>query len=308
MNYRIAIKSELDIGLMINKFMKINTPSIEPRISWATQVNKKYRIVVASGITSRDIPFSKYSYRYLADVVKPMKSLQLSNSHQLMFKNGFKIKLEAFYQYMWNVYLNDTTGISTILNSIHNDVYAFNGFLSDKGKGKNYGLEYTFSKEFNKATQVQLAGSLFRSLYRGEYPKWRNTRFDNKYNVAFGGSKEWVKQKEYGLKKITLSCKVLSFGGFFSPKVLMDSSKIYGQVIYENNYLYEYKTPNYFRADLGLQINYSKKRVRHEIRLDLQNITNRKNALGYDFNYDQQQVVFTYQLRFIPVLTYGIYF
>ncbi|MFN8438907.1 MAG: TonB-dependent receptor plug domain-containing protein [Cytophagales bacterium] len=307
LHYRFSTKSDLDIGLLINKYFKFNTPSFEPRMTYKSQVSKHYGITFCTGITSRDLP-TNYSYTFLSKILKPTRSFQISNSHEFKLPKRFTLKTETFYQYIWNVFSNVNGG--SILNNLTNEIqdYGQKNKNSNKGKGKNYGIEYTITKEIAKSAQIQICGSFYRSLYRDLQKTWRNTAYDNKFNLNVIFSNEWVKTKKYGLKKTILGAKIISYGGFNSLIVDDTSSYKHKNVVFENIDLYTQKLPNYFRIDCSAQINYSRKKVRHEFRLDLQNLTNRKNIYGYQFDYDKDKVVYTYQLGFIPVLSYGIYF
>ncbi|MFN8437663.1 MAG: TonB-dependent receptor plug domain-containing protein [Cytophagales bacterium] len=311
LHYRISTKSDLDIGLLINKYYKFNTPSFEPRMTYKSQVSKHYGITFCTGITSRDLPNlrNKEQYINISKKVKPTRSFQISMAHEFKLPKRFTLKTEAFYQYIWNSHYLDSLGRNSLLNIPTNDIFQnYSGTISDKGKGKNYGIEYTISKEIAKTAHIQICGSFYRSLYRDLQKIWQNTAYDNKFNLNVIFSNEWVKTKKYGLKKTILGAKIVKFGGFYSPIVDDTASKKLNDVVFENSYLYTQKLPNYFRIDCSAQINYSRKKVRHEFRLDLQNLTNRKNIYGYQFDYDKDKVVYTYQLGFIPVLSYGIYF
>ena len=65
---------------------------------------------------------------------------------------------------------------------------------------------------------------------------------------------------------------------------------------------------DYFRIDLQVGYIHNHSKYNSELRLDIQNVTNRKNI--YEMYYDptKKEIKQTYQLGLIPILSYRIEF
>jgi hypothetical protein len=218
------------------------------------------------------------------------------------------VKLEVYYQALSKLYgTGNDVHFYSYYNLAQRKGNGADDYLIDNGYGRNFGFEYLISKKFAHGAYIQLAGSLFRSQYKIDNGPWMHTPFDSKYNVALSGNKEWTKTKDYGQKRMILSFRLVNFGGFYERSINMDSTMKHKEIIIDN-YNYTIKTQNYFRADLGFQVNYEKRKCTHEFRIDLINATNRKNYLYRYYNEFSHQVETVHQLSFLPVISYGLAF
>lgn len=66
--------------------------------------------------------------------------------------------------------------------------------------------------------------------------------------------------------------------------------------------------PDYFRLNGRVTFGLNQRSVSHEWALDLQNMTNRRNIYTENWNNARQEVVTSYQMSFMPMMTYRIYF
>ncbi|MFT6324343.1 MAG: hypothetical protein ACJAWO_001905, partial [Halieaceae bacterium] len=71
---------------------------------------------------------------------------------------------------------------------------------------------------------------------------------------------------------------------------------------------FESKLNDVFYANLGLTYRVNKKKVTHEVKLDIQNVTNNKATVGQSYNSNNQNIEEYYQLSLIPNLMYILKF
>lgn len=307
-NYRLSERTKIILGVHSSNISFNNRILVEPRIGLTSNFTKVYEYVFSAGIYSKAPNY--FVYQNSGKSIPYIQSLHLINSHKLKIDTSTTIKVELFYQYLWNVYLlkNTTATNATLLNfsEYNNNYYLYQvGKLS---RGANFGIDFFLTKTFCKKIDMVLAGALYRSIYQDADLKWRNTAFDNKFTTSLQLSKNISVKKTYGFKYITFSTKVLYFGGLYSIPINYTESTNFGRTVYNNDYIFSQKLPNYFRLDVGCQITYSRERFKHELRFDVQNTTNRKNISDYYYDPSDKKVKINYQLPIIPVISYSIYF
>ena len=124
--------------------------------------------------------------------LEPNKNLGLLKAHHFVlgyekrFTENLIGKIEAYYQSLYNLPVenNITSSYATINEGIDYKYVE----LVNKGSGKNYGVEISLERFFDKNFYFLINGSLFDSKYKTLEGVWRNTRYNNNYivNILFG--------------------------------------------------------------------------------------------------------------------------
>ena len=186
--------------------------------------------------------------------------------------------------------------------------------LVNKGTGKNYGLELSLERFFDKNFYFLVNGSLFDSKYKTLEGVWRNTRYNSNYivNILFG--KEFKNLGKKQNQTLALNTKVLFEGGERYIPLLRDAQ---GNVAVEpeNDRYFDYskaynnKLDNIFLLNLSISYKFNRPRATHEIFLDMMNLTNSKGRVAeyYDVN-KPGKVGYITQFGMFPNLMYRIYF
>jgi len=180
--------------------------------------------------------------------------------------------------------------------------------LTNKGTGKNYGVELTIEKFFSGGYYGLLTASVYSSKYTGSDGIERNTAFNGRYVFNFLAGKEW-KVGNDKRNKFSSDLKFTYAGGrAYTPIDLTESNAIGHQVSSTNAYSSFYE--NYYRLDLkaGYTLNSPKRKVSNTFSLDLQNVTNHKNVFSQSYDDRTQTIGTTYQLGFFPNLVYKLQF
>ena len=71
---------------------------------------------------------------------------------------------------------------------------------------------------------------------------------------------------------------------------------------------YEERFPDYFRLNGRITFRLNGRSVNQEWALDLQNITNHQNVFIQNWNNETKEISTSYQMGFMPMMTYRIYF
>lgn len=308
-------------GLHGQYFDQSNSKSIEPRIGMKWNVTKKQALSASFGMHSQLLP----TYVYYEQALAPngaelltdknldfMRSIHYVLSYDVLFTSNAHIKIETYYQTLYDVPVTITPSSFSILNqgSSFNTYYVDS--LTKKGTGKNYGVEVTLEKFFSNSFFYMFTGSLYNSKYTGSDGVERNSDFNGNFatNLLVGKEYKIGKQK---LTVLNIGGKVTYAGGRLYTPVDNDSSLKVGDKIEIDSLRNTLRFKNYFRADLKIGLRFNRHKISHEFGLDLVNITGAKNLLDYVYspnplNPSAGLLQPEYQLGFLPIFYYKVDF
>ena len=180
--------------------------------------------------------------------------------------------------------------------------------LTNKGTGKNYGIELTIERFFSKGYYGLFTSSLYTSKYTGSDGVERNTAFNGKYVFNILAGKEW-KVSNSKRNKFSTDFKFTNAGGrAYTPIDLTASKLLQREQLSTDAYSSYYE--NYYRLDVkvGYTLNSGKRNISQSFTLDLQNVTNHKNMFSQSYDDRSQSISTTYQLGFFPNFIYKLQF
>ena len=197
-SWKHSVNEKIDIvaGLHNMNILSNNKSTLEPRLSVNWKINKTNSVHSGYGMHST----SESIHNYYAKVpqndgsyFEPNRNLGLLKAHHFVlgyqkhFTENLMGKVEVYYQSLYNLPVenNDTSNYATINEGID---YRYVE-LVNKGRGKNYGVEISIERFFDKNFYFLLNGSLFDSKYKTLEGIWRNTRYNNNYIVNILGGK-----------------------------------------------------------------------------------------------------------------------
>jgi Carboxypeptidase regulatory-like domain len=311
--YKPSNKVTLNAGLHYLTLLYNNTASVEPRASARWNINKKNSLALGYGMHSQLQGLGVY-FAQLTNasgiVTNPNKNLKLSKAHHIVLShshsitNNLKIKTEIYYQHLFKipVSVSDTNTFSTL--NIEGDYVT--DPLTNKGKGKNYGLEISVEKYLSYGFYYMWSNSFYQSKYTAADGKERNTRFNGNYISNIVAGKEFVSSN--GKRTIGLNLKLVYSGGYRQTPIDVEKSRLGGYTVYRQKEAFTIQNPAYFRTDLRASIKWNKKRITSILSLDLQNVSNRKNVFSSTYDVVSEKVITNYQTGLIPILNYKIEF
>jgi len=317
--YNITDKFILNVGVHAQQFFLNNSYSIEPRFGLKYELGNSGVLSLGYGLHSQMLPINMYffqtqntdgSYSY------NNKSLDFTKSHHFVLGydlqpfEDWRLKAEAYYQYIYNVPVNTFLSSYSMLNTGASFKTDLETNLTNTGTGKNYGVELTIEKFFSNGYYGLFTSSLYDSKYTASDGIERNTAFNGKYvfNVLFG--KEWKVGSEE-INKFTADLKITNAGGrYYTPIDLQESQITGNEQLKEDSFAYSSRYPNYFRMDfkIGYTINSSSSQLSHSFSLDVQNITDNENVFSQSYDRGNNSIKTTYQLGIFPNFTYKLQF
>ncbi|GGM79096.1 prevent-host-death protein [Dyadobacter beijingensis] len=296
-----------------------NRSSIEPRVGLRWAVAPRSTVSFGAGLHSKTESISTYFAQVkvsdnqtdlLNKNLKLTKSAHLVAGYEFRPSASWRILTESYYQHHYNIPIGpaNTTTPYLLHNSQLNEI---SGFVSDSltsdGKGRSYGLEVTVEKSLTAGIYLMSTTSLYQSKYTGRDGIERDSRFNGKYVQNFLAGKEW----RVGRNKTSIfaaNIKLLAAGGNRTTPIDLEKSREKGRTERDWSHSYSEQLPGYFRTDLRVSYTQNKKRTTSTISLDLQNATNRLNALDTYYNKKEDRVKTLTQTGLLPVLNYRLEF
>ncbi|WP_028979194.1 TonB-dependent receptor [Sporocytophaga myxococcoides] len=319
--FRVTEKLTLNSGVYYQRLTLNGTQSLEPRLAATYMVTEKDRISIATGLHSQAQNLFIYQYRFYDDKtgnynqpnknVGFTKSLHLVGGYQRALTKNLKFKTEAYYQHMYNVPVSisheDGAGVYSILNTGADYGFYVLDSTVNTGKGRNYGLELTLERYFNKDYYFLTNLSLLKSEYQGSDGVWRNSAFNIGYVVNALAGKEFHLDAN-NKKLISVDFKVTSSGGRRIIPIDAQASIQKGEAVYDYSRAYETQLKDYFRTDLKISYRLNKAKSNHNFFIAADNLLNTQNVLTQEWDEKKKEVETYYQLGLFPYMGYKVQF
>jgi len=237
--------------------------------------------------------------------MKFSKSHQIVLGYEYFINSNTRIKLETYYQYLFNIPVSNTFPEFSMINTGTEFYESIPDSLENKGTGENYGLEITIEKFLSNNFYFLSTMSLYDSKYKGYDDKTRNTALNNNFACNILGGYEF-----YINQNLSLSFDVKSSYALGKPYVPIDidASILQNETVYDWSKAYEKKYDNYFRTDIRISFKLNGKKINQEWAIDLQNISNTQNVYSEAYNPRTQDISKTYQTGFFPMVLYRLKF
>ncbi|HRK55368.1 MAG TPA: TonB-dependent receptor [Cyclobacteriaceae bacterium] len=298
-------KIEIVTGVHYN-YLKLNEAnSIEPRVAVRYSLDGKSNLSYGFGMHSKIEHFTTYLTLGTDENTGrqyPNKNIEFAKAfHHVVAINrnvseNVSIKLEAYYQYKFNVPVAADSGYYSTING---DGHSINIPLINEGKGKGKGVELSIEKYLSHGYYGLFTGSISTGTYSDRASVWRSTRYNAKYIATILGGKEWgVGKNKRNIMSINL--KLFYRDGFRITPIDIEESIKSGRAVLDLKKIYDSKGPNYFRMDYGMSFRKNNYKYSWMLSFDLQNVTNRLNVHHQYFDSKDKAIKNTTHLGLIP--------
>ena len=317
--------------------------AIEPRWGLQWKLNPRHKLSLAYGLHSQMVALDKY-FLVMEDSTgnkkTPNRDLDFVRSHHVVLGYDWslpfdmRIKIEAYYQYIYNAGIDSDSSSYSTLN-VGSFTQEGPDDIVNGGTGTNYGLELTFEKFLTNGYYWLLTASLYDSKYIGSDGIQRNTVFNGNYVVnVLGGYELQLNRKNPKLREpkptfnerqlkrfnkkqqsrlatrhsLKFDVKFTLAGGSRYTPIDLAASAIAKKAVYMDESAYSKQFEPYYRLDLGLTYRMSRPKVTQEFSASCQNVTDKANPLYNQYNPDENRLVNVNQLGIYPLLQYKILF
>ncbi len=311
-NERLTLVSGLH-----NTLLTLNgSYSLEPRLALRWNIDRTQTLNFGAGIHSRPQALPNYFVNVKNNVgtmETPNKNLKLTKAahfvvgYDVMFTSDFHFKLEAYYQYLYDVPVEaNPKGTNSLINSM--DTYDAIAFVSE-GHGKNYGLELTLEKFLSRSFYFLLTGSLYQSKYASLDGVWRNTRWNANYTSNFLLGKEFLLRTKNNKKRsLSLNTKVSLLGGNRYNPINLEQSRAKTTIIRYDAPPYITKGEDVFILNVGMGYKVNRKKTTHEVKFEVLNVTNNASKIEEVYAPWTQDIMIIKQWSLLPNIIYRVQF
>jgi len=311
-NDQLSINS----GLHISNLSLNNKFAVEPRLAAKWEFMPGQSFSLGAGMHSQTQPKAIYIMEKLVDTTHMIyervnehvdfsKSIHLVAGYDRLLGIGHRLKAEVYYQWLYNIPVSNLRPQYSALNQGGGFVFFPYHNLENAGNGENFGIEFTLEKFLHKGFYYLFTASVFEAKYAGYDGVWRNSAFSNNFVFNALGGYEW---KTGQRTRLAIDLKgVLAGGNRYLPIDAAASLENDGTVYdWENAFAERY--PDYFRLNACISFHLNGRKINQEWALDLQNLTNHENIFTENWNNYQKQITTSYQMGFMPMMTYKIHF
>jgi hypothetical protein len=286
--------------------------AIEPRAALQWNPDNKNSVGFGYGLHSQAQIMGVYFAKSKINDqwVQPNKELGFTKSHHFVgsytrqLLKGLRVRTEIYYQHLFNlpVSIYDTATVSTV-NIAENFVL---DPLTNKGKGRNYGLEISLEKQLRNYFYLLFSNSFYQSKYTAADGIERSTRYNGGIASTLTMGKEFVHPGNR--RSFAANIKIIYAGGFRDTPLDEEATLELGYAKYRDADAFTIQNPAYFRTDLRLSMKWNARKMTSVLSLDFQNLTNRKNVYSKYYDSVKGEITTAYQAGLIPVLAYRIEF
>jgi hypothetical protein len=317
--HRFSNSLTLYTGLNYLHFFMNNSHALEPRASLRWNLTSRQSFSLGYGLHSQLQPLFFYLIKtYTGDdqwdrdnYIETNRELGFTKSHHVALSYDFSIspdlrfKAEVYNQMLYDVPVESMPSHFSLINVGAGSIDPIEDSLINEGRGRNYGIEFTLEKFLSKRYYFLFTTSLLNSKYKGSDGIQRNTAFnsDFNFNALFGYELPLSENSA-----IDFNIRTVAGGGrriipHNEQRTLLEGDDVY---IYDR--AYEDRLAPYFRIDTRLGFKYNGLKVRHEVAIDLTNVTNRANEWERRYDETANQINMIYQQGFFFFMYYRINF
>lgn len=305
--FNITDKLSANVGLTAQLFTLNNNWAVEPRIGLKYKVAPNHALSAAYGLHSRreklDYYFVKIDGKSVNTDLEFAKANHFVLSYDWRISKNIHLKVEPYYQSLFNVPVEDGTSFSII----NYDLYYLDKALVNKGKGRNYGVDITLERYLDKGYYWLLSGSVFDSKYTGGDGIWRDTRYNRGYIINGLIGKEWMVGKR---KQNIFSANLrLSYqGGDRYTPVDIVASEGKHDIVFDETRAFSNQFPAALTSDITVSYKINQRKTSHEFSLKVLNIGGYTGQYGYIYNDKLQAVEKLSVTGIVPNISYKIQF
>lgn len=262
--------------------------TVEPRTSLRWQFSPRASFRLAYGLHSRMEKPDVYFVRTAETGDRAgNKNLGFTKTHHLLFAYTYKIseamhlKIEPYFQYLFDVPVIADSSYSVLNRS----TFYVKDILTNKGKGRNYGVDVTFEKYMTKGWYALFTASVFNSEYSGGDGVWHSTKYNRNYILNGLIGKEWMVGRH---KRDVLSVNLkltLQGGDRYAPvdeqATLAHPDK---ETQYDQTKAYSEQLAAMCLAHYTVGYRMNRKKVSHEFAVKGMNATGYKEYFGHAYN------------------------
>ena len=314
--HRFNDKLSVTTGLHAAWLFLSNSKALEPRFGLKWDFRAGQSLSFGAGLHSQTQMKAVYFNQKLIDTTQMIytqtnskldftRSLHLVAGYERLMGAGHRLKAEVYLQKLYAIPVASEQPEFSIISQ--GGAYSFRSYanMENSGTAENKGIELTLEKFLHKGFYYLITASIFDAGYRGYDGIWRNSAFNNNFVFNALTGYEWKTGKQ---SLLAVDLKMVYAGGNRYLPIDEAASIREGGAVYDWEHAYDKRFPDYFRLNARLTYRLNMRKINQEWSVDLQNMTNQQNVFTQNWNKSKQEVSTSYQMEFMPMVTYRIYF
>ncbi|MGQ1890264.1 TonB-dependent receptor [Thermophagus sp. OGC60D27] len=305
--WRLAPDFTLMPGINVSLFAMNQEWIVEPRMALSWNLSSKMSFQMAYGKHSRLEPLRFYQTQNeqgeaLNPNLKVTKAEHYVFSFDYLIRDNLKLKIEPYYQSLFDVPVVDGTSQSLINYSW--DMY-FQKPLINKGTGTNRGVDITLERYMKGGFYYMFTGTLFDSKYRGADGIERNTSFNRRFVFNLLGGREWTLRKN---NIVGINGKISWMGGNRFTPPDQEASRLHEMVILDESKAFEWQENNKLFVDIAFRYRINREGKAHVFSLQCKNALMQSEMFGWAYDFEKQKVIEHGITMVYPYFTYRVEF
>ncbi|MDR0700305.1 MAG: carboxypeptidase-like regulatory domain-containing protein [Tannerella sp.] len=309
-SYQFNERLTAQYGINVQYFALNRRWTSENRASIRWQASPRHAFALAYGMHSRHERLDYYFVTTPETGNRLVnKNLDFAKAHHAVLSYDWNVsdnihfKAEPYFQYLYDVPVTPGSSISIINQT---DFYMDKQLVND-GKGRNFGVDFTFERYLKDGYYYMLTASVFDSKYRGGDGVWRNTRYNRHFLTNVLGGKEWmIGRKRQNILGVNIRLNWMG-GGYYTP--LDEAASLAGQrPVEDENRVMDSQNPAVFVAHVTVNLKINRPGLAHEFGIKMLNVTGKKEFVNFDYNYRTGQMDKTGAAISIPNIYYKVTF
>lgn len=215
------------------------------------------------------------------------------------------LKVEPYIQFLYDVPVMRDSSFSVL----NRDEFFVENALVNKGRGRNFGVDFTWERALNKGLYYMITASLFDSRYCGGDGVWHNTRFNRKYVLNGLIGKEWMLgRNKQNILSVNLKL-TLQGGERYAPidvEATMDHPD--KEVQYNETRAYSIQRSPMLIGNYTVSYRINKRHVSHEFSVKGLNFTGSKEFIQHLYNIKTGKIEASEQKTGLTNISYKIEF
>ncbi len=330
LQHRFSDKVSLYGGVHFQQFTLNQKMAVEPRASLKWNITPNQSLTFGYGLHSQlqarmvyfrethidsliyvFTPTDTFAYGKPIKYVKLNKDLDFSKSHHFvigydnLLSQNFRVKVETYYQYLFNIPITQSISEYSMINSGADYYVEDKDSLVNKGTGLNYGLELTFEKFLSNNYYFLITATLYDSKYKGSDNVERNTAFNSNYIINFLAGYEL---KTGTNSSLTFDSRATYSGGKRYVPINLAESIRKNERVFDYSKSFENRYPDYFRLDIRIGFKWNSAKFSQEWGFDIQNVLMQKTVSRETYDRVTKTIRRDYQLSFLPMGLWRIQF
>lgn len=299
-NWRITDNLRINTGIH-TQYLDISKKwSVEPRFSLNWSPFEGQNFSFGTGIYRQSQSLQMYFATQNNAQLDFTQAIHYVTGYSVQLASDMLVKVEGYYKDYSNapVMRDKINGVSFLNAGAQFGSIAIEDTYVNGGKGRTYGAELTYQKNFSDGYYITATGSLVRQEFTGSDGVWRWGAFDNQFIGNLLAGYEWKIDETFSIE---FSGKFTVAGGAPYTPVDLEQSRAFNATRLNNNLVNTERNPNFSRLDGRIDFRQNFNGWSLISFVSVENMLNTQNVSFRLYSPRNDNISTAYQLGVFPI-------